>query len=675
MAAGAVVNAVDTAKELVTNAFRRSSLNDVYEKAKSRGEHLKRKKWVMLLFEYSVYALSLAFIYFVLVGVPLWKGTVWWLYWVVSNKFVVAGTWSVTIGLAIIYAFPPLLMLFEKEPPMPEDLNNIDATKTPNVHNVALLIPCYKSAKIIGPTLEAALKIFPRDHIFIVANGNSPTPLDNTEEVCKQYGVNHVWSPIGSKLVAQFVGCYAAKHFENVLIIDDDCSLPPNFPIVSDRLKGKVGCIGYTIKSVGPDSTKGTLCHQAQDLEYKLSGLQRQFAGFVGSATFAHGAISLWNTQFLIKTFYTHPGFSVSEDWFFGHVARKLGCRIKMCSAIFVETETPPAIFFSGGGSRGGFGEMTIFKQRFYRWNFFFVNGLYYNMGYILGSWKLGFWELGAKLFVFQEVYETLLYLIAPFMLPISFIVRPAVAGYLTAATFVLYFVTVTIFNEVHLRLRNERVGFVALYIYYMPYKFILTVVNIGSCYYSLYKYAKYFAKRHPKVIEDERAVEVVLRLDERRPANTAEAMSGRRMTVGAVGLRLGSVSGGRMSISPLDVQPNQRLASITENTTPSTPRRSGDLPWQSSDALPYDMTAAPKLAPVVSNPIPPKSDVVDFAEQQAAARTLLSPASNDMLLRTVGEQPSLDFALSTEHELSHQASWRTDQSDDRVVSSARSMV
>jgi hypothetical protein len=75
-----------------------------------------------------------------------------------------------------------------------------------------------------------------------------------------------------------------------------------------------------------------------------------------------------------------------------------------MCSHVFVETETPTAVFFSSGGSRGGFGEMTIFKQRFKRWNFFFVNGMYYNMAYIFGSWKLGWWEIGAKIFVFQEV-------------------------------------------------------------------------------------------------------------------------------------------------------------------------------------------------------------------------------------------------------------------------------
>lgn len=439
---------------------------------------------------------------------------------------------------------------------MPADIDNIDPNRTPGVHNTALMIPCYKSANIIGPTLEAALKIFPPSHIFVIANGNSPTPLDDTELVCRPYGVNHVWSPVGSKIVAQFVGCYAAKGFKNVLLIDDDCALPPNFPIVSDRMTPKIKCIGYTIKSVGPESSRGTLCQQAQDLEYKLSGIQRALAGYVGSATFPHGAISLWDTEFLIQTFYKHPGFSVSEDWFFGHVARQLGSRITMCTSVFIETETPNAVFFSSGGARGGFGEMTIFKQRFYRWNFFFVNGMYYNMAYILGSWKLGFWELGAKLFVFQEVYETLLYLFTPFVLPISIIVRADFFGYLFAGTFVLYFLNAIIFNELHLRLKKERVGSKCLYLYYMPYKIVLTIINVGSCYYSLYKYARYFARRHPKIVEDEKAVDVVLRMEEEKDTL---ADQGRRMTVTAIGAQ---TQGSVMEQTPSG--PTERKMTVT---------------------------------------------------------------------------------------------------------------
>lgn len=439
----------------------------------------------------------------------------------------------------------------------------------PNVKDTALLIPCYKSANLIAATLEAALKIFPPSHIFVLANGNSPTPLDNTEEIVRPYGVTHLWSPVGSKIVAQFVGCYAAKRFKNVLLIDDDCALPENFPVVTDRLVGKVKCIGYTIKSVGPNSSKGNFCQQAQDLEYKLSGLQREFAGKLGSATFPHGAISLWDRELLVKTFYQHPGFSVSEDWFFGHAARQLGCRITMCSQVFVETETPTAVFISGGGSRGGFGEMTIFSQRFKRWNFFFVNGMWYNLAYILFDWKLGWWEIGAKIFVFQEVSAQFGREHVPDVNPVAGL-RDAPLSYdsLCFAHFVLcpalvlrnlaccysghvphqhchfqrstpssqegahrldstFGVLPTVQNHPHFHQRSLMllVGRLLVLVFYQVYS--------NSLDRSLWKYARYFAKRHPKVVEDEKAVEVVVRLEESEAAK--EHGLGRQLTVRAV--------------------------------------------------------------------------------------------------------------------------------------------
>ncbi|KAK5007882.1 hypothetical protein LTR60_005600, partial [Cryomyces antarcticus] len=428
------------------------------------------------------------------------------------------------------------------------------------------------------------------------------------------------------------------KGFKNVLLIDDDCALPPNFPIVSDRMKGKVGCLGYTIKSVGPNSSKGTLAQRAQDLEYRISGLQRALAGKIGSATFPHGAISLWNREFLLKTFHTHPGFSVSEDWFFGHVARQLGCRIKMCTSVFVETETPDSVFVSSGGSRGGFGEMTIFKQRFSRWNFFFVNGMYYNLSYIIFNWKLGWWEFGAKLFVFQEIYETLLYLIAPFMLPISFIVRPVFSGTLFSATFGLYFLNVTIFNEIHLRRKHERVYWVCVYLYYMPYKILLTAINVASCYWSLYKYAKYFAKRHPKIIEDEKAVEVVLRLEESGAEAAATVLDkdtglpkpsvegGRRMTITAIGTRLSVVE------HNADLEP--QISKVTSRRSSRGGRRPSGARRSNSIANRYSISYDTKNSfdrPTYGDEIEPDSELARRLRameqrQQSVAQSVSGP-------------------------------------------------
>jgi hypothetical protein len=98
----AITSAYQTLAQGTTNLMRRSSLWDAYENAKIRSKHLQRKKWVQVVFEYAFYCILLSFVYFVLVGRPLWNGAVWWLYWVVDTRFTVAGTWSITIGLAIV---------------------------------------------------------------------------------------------------------------------------------------------------------------------------------------------------------------------------------------------------------------------------------------------------------------------------------------------------------------------------------------------------------------------------------------------------------------------------------------------------------------------------------------------------------------------------------------------
>jgi hypothetical protein len=86
-----------------------------------------------------------------------------------------------------------------------------------------------------------------------------------------------------------------------------------------------------------------------------------------------------------------------------------------------------------------------------------------------------------------------------------------------------------------------------------MPYKMILAFSNIVSCYWSIFKYARYFAKRHLKVVEDEKAVEVILRLEEEIDDNAEldkrlsdACLQGRRMTVTALSTRTSVTSKGR---------------------------------------------------------------------------------------------------------------------------------
>jgi hypothetical protein len=77
-------------------------MRKTFEKAKVRGAQMQRNKYAMIAFEYGIYLFLLCFIYFVLIGIPLWNGAVWWLYWVVANKFVIAGGFSITLGIAVL---------------------------------------------------------------------------------------------------------------------------------------------------------------------------------------------------------------------------------------------------------------------------------------------------------------------------------------------------------------------------------------------------------------------------------------------------------------------------------------------------------------------------------------------------------------------------------------------
>jgi hypothetical protein len=94
----------DALQRRMTNAsyFRNSEMFGTYEKAKKKGTELQRKKWVQITFEYTIYLILILFVYFVLVGRPLWNGAVWWLYWVVETKFVIAGGFAITLGIALL---------------------------------------------------------------------------------------------------------------------------------------------------------------------------------------------------------------------------------------------------------------------------------------------------------------------------------------------------------------------------------------------------------------------------------------------------------------------------------------------------------------------------------------------------------------------------------------------
>lgn len=82
--------------------IRKGSVRSLYNRAALVKIKHQRRYWRRLLFEYAVYTVLVLFVYFVLVGVPLWKGAVWWLHWIMQKKTVFQGGWAIVIGLLVL---------------------------------------------------------------------------------------------------------------------------------------------------------------------------------------------------------------------------------------------------------------------------------------------------------------------------------------------------------------------------------------------------------------------------------------------------------------------------------------------------------------------------------------------------------------------------------------------
>lgn len=97
-----VGNVVETVKETVASALRRSSLQETYEKAKLRQIQLMRSPFVQYAFEYFFYLLMAAFVYFVFVGYPLWTGLVLTIYYLFDMKLVVPAGTAIFLGIGFL---------------------------------------------------------------------------------------------------------------------------------------------------------------------------------------------------------------------------------------------------------------------------------------------------------------------------------------------------------------------------------------------------------------------------------------------------------------------------------------------------------------------------------------------------------------------------------------------
>ncbi|EST09326.1 hypothetical protein PSEUBRA_000919 [Kalmanozyma brasiliensis GHG001] len=213
--------------------------------------------------------------------------------------------------------------------------------------STALIIPCHNAdVEVLKAVLFAALVHFEPWQIFIIDNGNSPQPPTDMEAQIRTQPmfarVNYVWSPLGNKNIAQFVGAKAAAvlNLDYVLTIDDDVIIPANFAAPMHIINETTTAVCYPITAVDHKGDRPTFVGW-QDIEYKLSALAKMAEAKMCGVLFPHGAASFWRRDTMIRVLYRHDLVYFADDVKMGLELQALGEFMGIDASISFETVAP----------------------------------------------------------------------------------------------------------------------------------------------------------------------------------------------------------------------------------------------------------------------------------------------------------------------------------------------
>jgi hypothetical protein len=320
--------------------------------------------------------------------------------------------------------------------------------------------------------------------------------------------VNYIWSNIGSKLVAIYVGVRAAEGYKYIMQIDDDMELEEDMTFPIDTY---ADCIAYTISAISKYKTKNNIIQHCQDVEYKIAGIIKALQSWVGNTIFAHGAVSLWKRESLLKVLHKHPMYPISDDWFTGFTANCLGMRIEVCDQKFIRTDTPSTLFY--GGRLSGYGNTTLFHQRFSRWYALIGLQLVNQIYYIFFIWKLTW-----KRIIFQKIL-LLWYCFTMCIIPFRYIIL----GYslyishlfpliMFSVYIGIWFINFCIINYI-LLLKHEQIPFYLVLIKPIYGIYDTLVLGFSLIYGIFYKIPVVLFTPRKKILENEKIQKIIERL------------------------------------------------------------------------------------------------------------------------------------------------------------------
>jgi glycosyltransferase involved in cell wall biosynthesis len=244
-------------------------------------------------------------------------------------------------------------------------------TTSPNPQ-LAIIIPCHNSAKHIKKTIEAALRHVSPEQIFIMDNGLTDAPTDNTKDVVDSIhpDIKYFWLPnTGNKTMALLMGAeYVKKKCLDLtlaMIIDDDTWMPREWSIKHKLFEYTcVEGVVYPLRAESLYKEPPLVCRW-QDLEYKTTDLELAYLDESDGVYRPHGAASLWKIGGLVRVLKKHNAVFKGEDLMMGLIAKSLdnedgGFKLRLDRECYFGTTVPQTYI----------GESpNLYQQRVRSWN------------------------------------------------------------------------------------------------------------------------------------------------------------------------------------------------------------------------------------------------------------------------------------------------------------------
>lgn len=456
---------------------------------------------VYLLYYIVYYVVLMSVIYFLFIGVPIWDGLIIWTFNRIKYSYGKYGYLIFLLPEIILTTLP--LIIFT----VFHNRKYYNKKVEKRSYQIALVIPCHKAQDVIKNTLEKALKLFDGRSIYVIDNGNTSIPTDNTRHICNGLGVNYIWCDVGSKLAAIYVGTKAAVGYKYIMQIDDDMELEQDmtFPICND-----IDCIAYTISGISKFK-KNNLLQRCQDVEYKISGFIKALQSWVGNTIFAHGAISLWKRDSLIKVLHQHPMYPISDDWFTGFIANCMGMRIEVCDQKFIGTDTPSVLFY--GGRLSGYGNATLLHQRLTRWYALIGIQIMNQIYYIFFVWKFS-WKriIMQKLILLWYMFVMIIITFRYIILGYSLFLSPIFPLIMFSVNIGIWLIHFSIINY-KLLVDNERIPFYMIFIQPIYTMYDILILGCAMIYGIFYKIPNVLFTPRLKLSENDKIQSILNKL------------------------------------------------------------------------------------------------------------------------------------------------------------------